>query len=208
MPNQRSTHVLRCSTLLCCQVSTLEDMRRFILEHSDFSRAQANVTKHVNIVTQLSEVVATRSLMDVSTVRMWGLLAAYQGKFLRFVCVRACVGGWVGFGGGVEGGVLWNAHVATVHCDAADAAGSEQPQCDGLSMKWRVKQAPVHGHAHCVAQQSIDTLGCTADWRRPVTSICMQASVSADEEVLRGRPACCFFAPCSLSRTCPTQLHR
>jgi vacuolar protein sorting-associated protein 45 len=51
-------------------VSSLEDMRRFILEHSDFSRAQTNVTKHVNIVTQLSEVVAARSLMDVSTVRL------------------------------------------------------------------------------------------------------------------------------------------
>jgi vacuolar protein sorting-associated protein 45 len=54
------------------QVSTLEDMRRFILEHSDFSRAQTNVTKHVNIVTQLSEVVAARSLMDVSTVSVSG----------------------------------------------------------------------------------------------------------------------------------------
>jgi vacuolar protein sorting-associated protein 45 len=51
------------------QVTSLDDMRRFILEHSDFSRAQGNVTKHVNIVTQLSEVVGTRHLMDVSTVR-------------------------------------------------------------------------------------------------------------------------------------------
>ncbi|WIA34599.1 hypothetical protein OEZ86_012919 [Tetradesmus obliquus] len=50
------------------QVSSLDDMRRFILEHSDFSRAQANVTKHVNVVTQLSEAVAQRSLMDVSTL--------------------------------------------------------------------------------------------------------------------------------------------
>lgn len=51
------------------QVTSLDDMRRFILEHSDFSRAQGNVTKHVNIVTQLSEVVGARHLMDVSTVR-------------------------------------------------------------------------------------------------------------------------------------------
>lgn len=53
----------------CLQVTSLDDMRRFILEHSDFSRAQGNVTKHVNIVTQLSEVVGARHLMDVSTVR-------------------------------------------------------------------------------------------------------------------------------------------
>eukprot|EP00775_Hariotina_reticulata_P002080 gene2080-2399_t len=50
------------------QVNSLDDMRRFILEHSDFSRAQSNVTKHVNIVTQLSEIVTKRSLMEVSTL--------------------------------------------------------------------------------------------------------------------------------------------
>jgi hypothetical protein len=53
------------------QVNSLDDMRRFILEHSDFSRAQSNVTKHVNIVTQLSEIVTSRSLMEVSTVGIW-----------------------------------------------------------------------------------------------------------------------------------------
>jgi vacuolar protein sorting-associated protein 45 len=57
-------------------------MRRFILEHSDFSRAQTNVTKHVNIVTQLSELVAARSLMDVSTVRMKSML--------DMSCLRSC----------------------------------------------------------------------------------------------------------------------
>lgn len=56
-------------------MTSLDDMRRFILEHSDFSRAQGNVTKHVNIVTQLSEVVGARHLMDVSTVSScWALL--------------------------------------------------------------------------------------------------------------------------------------
>jgi hypothetical protein len=58
--------------VFCLQVTSLDDMRRFILEHSDFSRAQGNVTKHVNIVTQLSEVVSSRHLMDVSTVRPGG----------------------------------------------------------------------------------------------------------------------------------------
>lgn len=52
-------------------------MRRFILEHSDFSRAQGNVTKHVNIVTQLSEVVGARHLMDVSTVSSCGVLCCW-----------------------------------------------------------------------------------------------------------------------------------
>jgi Na+/alanine symporter len=60
--------LLLLRTLLLVQVNSLDDMRRFILEHSDFSRAQGNVTKHVNIVTQLSDVVGTRHLMDVSTV--------------------------------------------------------------------------------------------------------------------------------------------
>eukprot|EP00879_Flechtneria_rotunda_P021728 GHRR01022912.1.p1 GENE.GHRR01022912.1~~GHRR01022912.1.p1 ORF type:complete len:518 (+),score=165.74 GHRR01022912.1:467-2020(+) len=50
------------------QLNSLEDMRRFVLEHSDFSRAQSNVTKHVNIVTQLSEEVSRHNLMDVSTL--------------------------------------------------------------------------------------------------------------------------------------------
>eukprot|EP00878_Enallax_costatus_P028747 GHUV01031087.1.p1 GENE.GHUV01031087.1~~GHUV01031087.1.p1 ORF type:complete len:544 (+),score=165.71 GHUV01031087.1:624-2255(+) len=50
------------------QVTSLEDMRRFILEHSDFSRAQGNVTKHVNIVTQLSEEISRRNLMEVSSL--------------------------------------------------------------------------------------------------------------------------------------------
>jgi hypothetical protein len=73
-----------CVDPFCLQVTSLDDMRRFILEHSDFSRAQGNVTKHVNIVTQLSEVVSSRHLMDVSTVRLtatWGaLLACLHGQ--------------------------------------------------------------------------------------------------------------------------------
>lgn len=73
---QNDTKQLSCCAAhsSCCQVSSLDDMRRFILEHSDFSRAQANVTKHVNVVTQLSEAVAQRSLMDVSTVSRQQLL--------------------------------------------------------------------------------------------------------------------------------------
>eukprot|EP00877_Chromochloris_zofingiensis_P007831 jgi/Chrzof1/3300/Cz12g20040.t1 len=50
------------------QVNSLEDMRRFVMEHSDFSRAQSNVSKHVNIMTQLSEEVSKRNLMDLSTM--------------------------------------------------------------------------------------------------------------------------------------------
>lgn len=52
----------------CSQVTSLEDMRRFVMEHSDFSRAQGVVTKHVNVMSALSEQVAKRHLMDVSTV--------------------------------------------------------------------------------------------------------------------------------------------
>ncbi len=50
------------------QVNSLEDMRRFVTEHSDFSRAQGVVTKHVNVMSALSDTIAARRLMDVSTV--------------------------------------------------------------------------------------------------------------------------------------------
>ncbi len=58
------------------QVESLEDMRRFMTEHMDFSRMQGNVTKHVNIMSELSEVVGKRNLLEVSEVRCslcgWG----------------------------------------------------------------------------------------------------------------------------------------
>ncbi|PNW80892.1 hypothetical protein CHLRE_07g333950v5 [Chlamydomonas reinhardtii] len=49
------------------RVESLEDMRRFVLEHSDFQKLQGNVSKHVNLMTQLSETVSGRNLMDVSS---------------------------------------------------------------------------------------------------------------------------------------------
>eukprot|EP00798_Chlamydomonas_sp_ICE-L_P025257 gene25257-10905_t len=47
-------------------VESLEDMRRFVMEHMDFQRLQGNVTKHVNIMTELSERINARNLMEVS----------------------------------------------------------------------------------------------------------------------------------------------
>lgn len=52
----------------CCQVESLEDMRRFVTEHSDFTKLQSNVSKHVNVMSELSEIVSHRSLLDVSMV--------------------------------------------------------------------------------------------------------------------------------------------
>jgi hypothetical protein len=72
------------------QVNSLQDMQRFVLQHSDFSRAQGNVTKHVSIVTQLSEVVAARHLMDVSTVRASVLVLAAAAAV-----VAACQCAWL-----------------------------------------------------------------------------------------------------------------
>ncbi|KXZ43440.1 VPS33 protein [Gonium pectorale] len=48
------------------RVESLEDMRRFVLEHADFQKFQGNVSKHVNLMTQLSEVVSSRNLMEIS----------------------------------------------------------------------------------------------------------------------------------------------
>lgn len=41
-------------------------MRRFMAEHLDFTRLQSNVIKHVNLMSELSETVSKRSLLDVS----------------------------------------------------------------------------------------------------------------------------------------------
>jgi hypothetical protein len=49
-------------------VDSLEDMRRFMTEHMDFTRLQSNVTKHVNLMSELSETVTRRNLMEVSEV--------------------------------------------------------------------------------------------------------------------------------------------
>ena len=43
-------------------------MRRFVMEHQDFSRAQANTSKHVAVMSALSEQVSRRGLMDLSMV--------------------------------------------------------------------------------------------------------------------------------------------
>ncbi|KAJ9523026.1 hypothetical protein QJQ45_023807 [Haematococcus lacustris] len=48
------------------QVETLDDMRRFMMEHLDFKRMQGNVIKHVNLMSQLSDTVSKRRLLEVS----------------------------------------------------------------------------------------------------------------------------------------------
>lgn len=51
------------------QVDSLEDMRRFVMEHSDFQMLQGNVSKHVNLVSALSAIISKRNLMELSQVR-------------------------------------------------------------------------------------------------------------------------------------------
>lgn len=48
------------------QVESLEDMKRFISEHIDFTRLQGNVTKHVNIMSEVAEAISKRGLMEIS----------------------------------------------------------------------------------------------------------------------------------------------
>ena len=43
-------------------------MRCFVSEHESFQKLQRYVTNHVNIMTELSEGIAKRDLMDVSMV--------------------------------------------------------------------------------------------------------------------------------------------
>ena len=42
------------------QVESLDDMKRFIAEHLDFTKLQGNVTKHVNIMSEIKEVIGAR----------------------------------------------------------------------------------------------------------------------------------------------------
>ncbi|GAX73583.1 hypothetical protein CEUSTIGMA_g1034.t1 [Chlamydomonas eustigma] len=49
------------------QVESLDDMKRFIAEHLDFTKLQGNVTKHVNIMSEIKEIIQTRNLLDVSS---------------------------------------------------------------------------------------------------------------------------------------------
>lgn len=44
-------------------------MRRFMTEHGDFTRLQSDVIKHVNLMSELSETVNKRNLLEVSEVR-------------------------------------------------------------------------------------------------------------------------------------------
>lgn len=84
--------LLRCCTSRGCplQVDSLDDMRRFVMEHSDFQMLQGNVSKHVNLVSALSGIISKRNLMELSQVR-----------------VRACVGG--------VGGIARWLHIKPVH---------------------------------------------------------------------------------------------
>lgn len=50
-------------------IQTVEDMKRFVMQYSDYSQKQRNVSKHVNIVSVISDMVSRRSLMDFSEVR-------------------------------------------------------------------------------------------------------------------------------------------
>ncbi|GMH43449.1 hypothetical protein BSKO_11371 [Bryopsis sp. KO-2023] len=50
------------------QIQTIEDMRKFVMQYSDYSQKQRNVTKHVNIVSVVSDMVQSRSLMEYSEV--------------------------------------------------------------------------------------------------------------------------------------------
>jgi vacuolar protein sorting-associated protein 45 len=44
-------------------------MRRFVTEHMDFTNLQSNVTKHVNLMSNLSEIAGKRRLLELSEVR-------------------------------------------------------------------------------------------------------------------------------------------
>lgn len=52
---------------LFAKVESLEDMKRFIAEHDEFRKLQNNVTKHINIMSEIGDIIAKRNLMEVSS---------------------------------------------------------------------------------------------------------------------------------------------
>ena len=48
-------------------MESLDDMKRFIAEHLDFTKLQGNVTKHVNIMSEIKEEIGARNLLEVSS---------------------------------------------------------------------------------------------------------------------------------------------
>ena len=51
------------------KITSIEDMQNFVESFSEFSAAQRNAGKHVTLMSELSRLVDTRSLMQVSGVR-------------------------------------------------------------------------------------------------------------------------------------------
>lgn len=43
-------------------------MQRFVTEHTDFQKVQGNVSKHVALMSELSEIIGKRNLMELSMV--------------------------------------------------------------------------------------------------------------------------------------------
>jgi len=43
-------------------------MKRFVTEHLDFTNLQSNVTKHVNLMSNLSSIAGRRRLLELSEV--------------------------------------------------------------------------------------------------------------------------------------------
>jgi hypothetical protein len=78
---------------------TLDEMKRFVLEHGDFQRAQAGVAKHVNVMSCLSASVAGRGLMDVSPLEQELATAGTSGG-----AAGGGAGGVVVVAGGAAGG--------------------------------------------------------------------------------------------------------
>lgn len=50
------------------QLSTIEDMRNFVLQYSEFSQKQRHVARHVNVMSIISDIVEKQDLMNTSEV--------------------------------------------------------------------------------------------------------------------------------------------
>ena len=59
------------------KIESLDDIKRFVEEFPEFKKMAGNVTKHVNLMGELNQLISSRSLLDVSVVEQ-GLATRYD----------------------------------------------------------------------------------------------------------------------------------
>ena len=65
------------------KVESIEEMQRFVESYPEFRRTSGNVTKHVNVMSELSKMVEVKKLLDVSRLEQDIATAGNKGEQSR-----------------------------------------------------------------------------------------------------------------------------